>query len=82
MQYNNETHELTKQPHQFLQRSLISLDGFECLAGAEESLNRSQEHHPDHHDGENRNGIAGHPHNEHIHGNLQQKAKWQFENTG
>lgn len=38
-------------------------------------LNGSEEHHADHHDGEDGDGASSHPHDEHVHGNLFDRAQ-------
>ena len=67
----NVTKILTQKPDHFLQNGLFAFNRFERLSGAEQRLNRSQKHHADHHDGEDRNGVTRHPHDEHVHRHLR-----------
>ena len=45
------------------------------VLNGQDGLNRSEEHHPHHHDGEDGDGAASHPHDEHVHRNLLDGAK-------
>ena len=49
--------------------------GERTLLNGEKSLNGTDEHHADHHDGEYRDGITRHPHDEQVHGNLLQRTQ-------
>ena len=45
------------------------------LLNGKQRLDWSDEHHANHHDGEYRDGITRHPHDEQVHGNLLERAE-------
>ena len=53
-----------------LQDGVVALDQLERLLDREECLHRAQQHHADHHDWEDGDGVAGHVHDEQVHRNL------------
>ena len=54
----------------YLHDCMCSFDGFEGLVGRPQRLDWPQQHHTHHHDGEDGDAVAGHEHQEQIHGNL------------
>ncbi len=49
---------------------VAGVEGLEGGADGEERLERPHRHHDDHHDGEDGDGVAGHVHDEEVHGDL------------
>lgn len=65
--------QVAKHEDDLLAGRLGALDHLECGARREDGLDRSDQHHADHHDGEDGNGIAGHVHDEQVHWDLYSK---------